>query len=428
MIHLRALPSSAGFLPLAAALLTGCAPDTDGPGSRAALDDAGAPIVEYAHVPDPLPTVARLAGEALVIGRRDGPPAYTFGRIAAVALLPGGGAAVADSRAREVRLFDAAGIHTATLGGQGEGPGEFRSLSGLAGVAGDTVWAWDAQAQRLTGFQADGTVAAEATREGDFAGRIQHLHRLADGTFLAASDWRPPGSSTSVQVDWHVARDTVVLRHLDPGLALLDTVAVLPGREYLLAETTAATAGTFSSSRAERSRPFSRSLYYDVTAHGVVTGVSDVFAWVHRGADGAIRRTVRTPAFDRPLAREHVQALKARYMAGPGGAEASVAALFEDFPLPDTLPAFEALHVDARGRVWLARFRLHDEGPTRWVVFGPAGELLGQAETPWPFEVHHIGAGHVIGVWWDEFDVQYVARYALEELVADAAPVPRPLD
>ncbi|MEX0893682.1 MAG: hypothetical protein WEB88_16065 [Gemmatimonadota bacterium] len=427
MIERRALSCSAGFLPLAAALLTACAPDAGAPASTATVDSTGAPIVEYTHVPDLLPTVARLDPEALVIGQRDGPLAYTFGRIAAVALLPDGGVAVADSRAREVRLFGAGGNHVATLGGQGEGPGEFRSLSGLAGVAGDTVWAWDAQAQRLTGFLSDGTVVAEATREGEFVGRILRLDRLADGTFVGRSAWRLPGASANRQVDWHVARDTVVLRHLDAGLALLDTVVVLPGREYLLAENTAAAAGTFSTSRAERPRPFTRSLYYDVTPGGVVTGVSDAFAWVHRGADGAVRRTVRAPALDRPITPEHVEALKARYRAGPGGDEARVETLFGDFPLPDTLPAFEALHVDDRGRVWLSRFRLHDEGPTRWVVFDPAGELLGRAETPWPFEVHHIGQGHVIGVRWDEFDVSYVARYALEELIQGAA-VPRPLD
>jgi len=78
------------------------------------------------------------------------------------------------------------GTHRVTLGGQGEGPGEFAATPLIAGLAGDTVFAWDTRNRRVTSFSRDGDVIAMITFQEESAGRPLRVARLNDGTYL----WR----------------------------------------------------------------------------------------------------------------------------------------------------------------------------------------------------------------------------------------------
>ena len=49
----------------------------------------------------------------------------------------------------------------------------------------------------------------------------------------------------------------------------------------------------------------------------------------------------------------------------------------------------------------------------RWLVFGPNGEGLGSVDMPPGLDVWQIGQGFVLGVWQDEFGVDYVRRHAV---------------
>ena len=80
---------------------------------------------------------------------------------------------------RELRIYDSTGVEVGRAGRQGEGPGEFQSLSELRWSA-DSLWVYDHQARRITHLSADGaflrttpvrtpfplTVPGETQREG----------------------------------------------------------------------------------------------------------------------------------------------------------------------------------------------------------------------------------------------------------------------
>ena len=66
------------------------------------------------------------------IGELDGSEEYLFGRIGAIAVDDDHNMYVLDEQARHVRVFDSAGSHVQTLGGRGEGPGEFQVPIGIA--------------------------------------------------------------------------------------------------------------------------------------------------------------------------------------------------------------------------------------------------------------------------------------------------------
>jgi hypothetical protein len=49
----------------------------------------------------------------------------------------------------------------------------------------------------------------------------------------------------------------------------------------------------------------------------------------------------------------------------------------------------------------------------QWTIFDHEYRMLGTVETPPRFAVSWIGEDLVLGVWRDEFDVEYVQGYAL---------------
>lgn len=68
-------------------------------------------------------------------------PAHEFYRAGSMKQRPDGSLMIADGSSREVRVFSATGEFRASFGGEGDGPGEFRSLRRIEN-AGDTLLAF----------------------------------------------------------------------------------------------------------------------------------------------------------------------------------------------------------------------------------------------------------------------------------------------
>ena len=100
---------------------------------------------------------ARLAPQPTYeIGVVDGDAPYMFWEIADALGLPGDQIAVVDAGSREIRVFDSGGDHLLTLGGQGQGPGEFSGIPVVRFLPPDTLLALDPNLGRLTWFTLDG--------------------------------------------------------------------------------------------------------------------------------------------------------------------------------------------------------------------------------------------------------------------------------
>jgi hypothetical protein len=81
--------------------------------------------------------------------------------------------------------------------------------------------------------------------------------------------------------------------------------------------------------------------------------------------------------------------------------------------LPETKPAYGRLLVDSEGNLWVADYSEERDDEGSWSVFDPEGRFLGAVETPTGGRVQQIGSDFVLGVWRDEFDVEYVRLYEL---------------
>ena len=111
---------------------------------------SGAVLVTNTPSADPSPTLMLV--EELRVGTLEGGRPESFGALKGLEALPGGGFAVLESQAQEIRVFGADGSHVATHGRPGEGPGEFVNATGLMLDPRGRIWAADPRAGRMSVF------------------------------------------------------------------------------------------------------------------------------------------------------------------------------------------------------------------------------------------------------------------------------------
>jgi len=108
----------------------------------------------------PVEALPRLAyAEEVRIGSFDD-PAEGFSRIGSMTIADDGTLYVLESQAREVRVFAEDGSRLRTVGGPGEGPGEFGRPVSL-GLVGDTLWVRDGAGGRVSWFGPGGSLLFE---------------------------------------------------------------------------------------------------------------------------------------------------------------------------------------------------------------------------------------------------------------------------
>jgi hypothetical protein len=69
---------------------------------------------------------------------------------------------------------------------------------------------------------------------------------------------------------------------------------------------------------------------------------------------------------------------------------------------------------DQEGNVWMEDFGVDYRFPPSFRVVSADGAWLGRVRAPERFQLLAVGGGRVLGVHWDEFDVQTVAVYTIE--------------
>ena len=127
--------------------------DSDSPSNWSTVREtlpSGAVLVTNTPSTDPAPTLTLV--EELRVGALEGGLPESFGALKGLVALPGGGFAVLESQAQEVRVFGADGSHVATHGRGGEGPGEFVDATGLMLDPRGRIWVADPRGQRVSVF------------------------------------------------------------------------------------------------------------------------------------------------------------------------------------------------------------------------------------------------------------------------------------
>jgi hypothetical protein len=359
----------------------------------------------------------------LTIGAIDGPNEVLFGRIASVAVDGADRFIVADGQLGEIRIFDATGAHIQTIGGSGEGPGEFRNLGGAWPTPEGAIVAVDTRLERIIRFDPGGKLVATSTFQGPGDLPMIRPIRLAgpDAFLSRVLSLSLPSSEDAVSLDDALESladplgssfEYLVLYDLTG--AVVDTVATIPGEATAISSRSSGTNLSIQLIRV----PFSPVPVATASPDGrvaVTHGRSYEFSLYD--TVGALERIVRLA--DEPPIRtdEH---LEAWVRASTGGrepmddAQVEVALRsYETMPVPDRLPAWNSLHISDSGETWARRFAIRGAETVLHDVFGADGSFLGQVALPARFRIEQIGASRLTVVSTDDLGVHRVEVYEL---------------
>lgn len=389
-------------------------------------DSAGVRIVEIGADSEALPVWATVPDEpGRSLGRLDGPPEYTFTDVDDVRSMPGGGLLVADAGIETVRIYDAGWTHRVSVGGEGDGPGELRTLTSVMWADRDSVVLFDGRSARITFFDAAGDLLRTRSLERDVIGYPDEAHLLPGGRLLLLD--QGGGVQSEIADDFTVRRPQRFALRLAPDGTAEDTVVAFAGDESANHRSTMpASGGLVRMAIMIVPLPFPRGGELVVAPSGeLVGGPNDRFEIRWWNPEGRPTQIVRWPAADRPLTDDRVESrkreMRARYEGSIDDAETRRSFLdrldlvFEKVELPEVVPAFSELHLDDAGRLWVSAY-LPSPGDgelTEWRVFSPEGRPLGTVETPPGLQILEIGRDRLLGVWKDELDVPYVREHRI---------------
>jgi len=340
-----------------------------------------------------------------VIGRSDGASAYQLGHVSDALIISDTMVVIADRGTRQVRYFSTGGTHLRTVGGTGDGPGEFRWIDWM-GARGDTVVVWDPVTARITLLRHDGMVA-RTLRAASAAGDVYRAAGLLpDGSLvlrvptpreeIKKGEWTESGRYLRVST-----RDGAKVGLLGP-FELGERFTRFEGPNSVTDNVI-----------------FGRKGMVVATRDGLLTGMGDRFEITLRRADGTPVRLIGRPRRPKPASASDVEADRRQLIdtsdlatIDPMMAQVQ-RRMFAELPHRDTLPAITRALVDGSGNVWMEEFRIDEKTSGTWSVFDPGGRWLGQVQTPAGVKVLSISHDAVVGLSKDEDDVEHVVVYPL---------------
>ena len=384
----------------ATACQNGSLPDAPASETR---DSAGVRIVDNARPADDARLPWRIGPDPVVsIGEVSGDEAYMLHRANDAATLPDGRIVVANTGTNELRVFDAAGVHLATWGRAGEGPGEFTALAGVAAWPGDSIAAWDARSRAISLFDSDGTLGRSFVLESDDRPDEPRLVP-GDGTVLGSASRGSGEGYTRAEV-------TYELRDGRGGVQL--SFGDHPGQESFMS-----TAGPFPTFGY---LPFGRTLSEAPWGNLVVIASNDLYEIrVYDRSDGSLARIVRRDYANRAPTRAEVDEAIDDALARTNLSGQQLEWTREGYtamPLVESLPAFRTLLTDALDHLWVREATLPGmERPAPlWTVFDTEGRALGFVETPGDLTILEIGSDYLLGQTTDDLGVETVQVWPLD--------------
>jgi len=391
--------------------------------SYAVRDSAGIRIVVLWSLPDS-PSIPLNDVPALSLGVDSGPAAETFDNIRGLVRLADGTVFVGDGGSNEVRSFSAKGEHLATFGGTGDGPAEFRGLGSIIALRGDSVAGIDAYTGKVAVFDRNGRFGRSLKVPRLRGGYLEPWVRGAtsdDGLLLEWWRVRSPdfdrtasgyeripvtlglfSSSTFAEKLLGTLPGAVVAAHTSPDrlgvLLALSSLLGPPGSELPMR------GGMVSAARGATVAAGTTDLSEIRVFHGAKLVQILRFA-VKKRPVGSVRDRIRTAWLQR--LSQHAQA--------------ELRDTIESYvkSLPDSMPVFGMIQVDAAGRVWVPRYEpsgWYETGPSLWWILGKSGLLVGSMALPADFTPYQIDDSVILGVQKDSMGVQRVREYAFGPL------------
>ena len=382
-------------------------PDGHSPALEAVVRDSGdTRIIEN---PRP-PAGSRLgwrvgAAPAVSIGAREGEGPYLLHRALDALTLSDGRIVVANTGSHELRVFDASGIHVATWGRRGEGPGEFFPLVQVHRWRGDSLIALYAPANHLSVLDSGGNFGRVFTLARDAS--FFQVEAVLPGGAILSSDWASRNFADGL------SRTEETFRVRDAEGDMVSFLGSFPGTEWF----TSWSGRSGSSVEIPHAHSISTFAWGDLVA----IAPNDTYEIRVFGFDGTLKRIVRRDHDPVASTEAHIDAeIEDRVARRPEEERAErrreLREDFREIPLPETFPAFAAATADLVGHLWVREHELPGEKRANpvWTVFDPEGRVLGFVETPGGLDIYEIGEDYILGLATDELGVEFIQVWALE--------------
>lgn len=377
-------------------------------------DSAGVRIVESpAEAQLPLIDIASRP-PLLRIGALDGAEGEVLYQVIGASLLSGGRLAVGNAGSHQIRFYDANGTLASSVGGEGDGPGEFRDLTWVGPAGADSVAAFDDDGRRVTVFDADGVLA--------------RTFRLAE--------FRNPGSEEEP-----VPRSPMMEGRLDGGSFVVGTIPIVTTgptftgipddsvNYYFIGDDGASDRGPIAvpaseswvesteSTASVSSVPLGRRTDATVGADVLWIGMTDSNDILGYGEDGALRLIIRRDVTPRSVTPADIERYKNERMElaadNPGWLD-FLRENFERVPFASHHPLFSSIAATEDGGVWIEEYAF-DSDESIWTVYGPDGQPVGSARLPPDARILRIAGDSLVLRRQDELSVEYVEIYGVGE-------------
>ncbi len=383
-------PGRLGFL---VALLTAAFAGCDGAATQSALsvrDSAGIRITASDAAGRGTDRVCSLAEAPDTRVTSPASGEWMLYRIEDLDRMEDGRLVVVNRGSQELFVFGRDGEFVRSLGGRGEGPGEFVDPVELDFV-GDSIVVWDWGLGRLVLFGPDGSHERSVTLQPPVpnpTGRVGMLGR--DVIALGSHDVRLSRTQLMPQF-------LQVLRY-DWSGTLLDTLVTLPYGEVGFVD--------------QESNMGGRPLF---ESRGVFSTHGDLL-YSSRGDSPEVRirrgerleSMVRWDPGDLSVSEEYVEAYRAAYMEGAGDLAPQRRRRLDAFPVKETFPAVMEIQIDPMDRIWIRTFDRPGATTTEWLGFAENGAFICSLSVPKALTVFHFDPGAVVGVHRDGMDVESV--------------------
>jgi hypothetical protein len=391
------------LLALQSAAVLGACGEADREVSTAILrDSAGVVIAESSAPAWKEGSGWRLSEEPVLnIGVLEGDPNYQMFRVSGATRLPDGRIAVANAGSHQLRFYDSGGRFLKAVGGDGEGPGEFRVIYGVWPFRGDSLIAWDEQLRRFGVFTSSGEFARNMLVEKSGM-NPRAVGPFADGSLFSVDEIFAI-SGTGVQQQY-----ASYLRH-SPAGALLDSLGSFP--TFRTIRIKLSNGGDYISNVGFGPRTAIAS-----SADHFFVGTADSYAVGAYAPDGKLVRLIRWTGGDRAVTAADVERFKEERVreASDANEQRREREHVAQLPFAEEFPAYSDLRADRTGNLWVRAFdRPGYEGLARWLLFDSEGRMMGEVLTPEDLWILEIGDDYVLGVGRDEFDVEHVRMYRL---------------
>jgi hypothetical protein len=346
------------------------------------------------------------------IGVQSGDRNQQFNRVSDAALLSDGTIVIADRGSAQIRFFDRNGGFLRKTGREGQGPGEFRQLTHLHVVDGDSLIAWDAIGSRFTVFTPSGAVARTFSPKGGPPSRAVTVvdGLMADGGFFGYRTTREPPPLREA-----ITRDTLAMAVFTRDGQYVRDVGVFLGHETRQhsAGRGVGPSGVMGNMWSVKGVPFARETLFQTSRDLLYVGDGMTYDIQAHDRAGRLTRIIRIRQEPRSVTPRMIERFRSEpgrihFQRGPRVDPNVNRALF-----PKVLPAYAALRVDGAQRLWVQDYPAPGENEGQWNVFERDGTYAGRVTTPKDVYVLHIGTAHLIGIWRDELDVEYVRVYSV---------------